>query len=807
MLPRMVAWLLVGTLLGPLVADASAQPTLKKEISPEAVREAIQKGISYLKGEQKKDGSWGDWAGQTGAVTSLCALALLNAGVKPDDPDVRRALENLRKLPPLDSTYALSLQTMVFCQATPERDMAKIRDNVRELVRIQKGDNDARSGAWGYRKNLGDGDNSNSQFALLALYDAERAGERLSVGKIVPDDVWRRAKRYWEGCQNPDGSWGYYRNMPGTGSMTCAGLGSLVICDEMARTPDARVNGEQIECCQRGTSEDDRIQRGLQWLGREFAVDRNPGSRSWLLYYLYGVERVGRMTAQRFMGKHDWYREGAEKLVRQQEAISGFWKGVGHAEDDPQIATSLALLFLSKGRRPTLLAKLKHGPEDDWNQHRGDVGRLTRYVEPKWGLDLTWQVVDLDAAGVDDLAQCPVLYLTGSRDPLPASPEAQEKLAQKLRDYLDRGGFLLAEAGCAGSAFDQGFRALMKRAFTEPEYQLRMLPPEHPIWRAEEPVAAKHQRTMLGIEFGCRTSVVYCPPYPKDAPGPSLSCLWEIARPGQRQAYPAAVQGQVDAALSIGINVLAYATNRELRTKDLGFGQAERATPGDTVERGKLYVASLRHPGGCTAAPRALVNLLEAAGRELKIRVNAANREVRITDESLFDYHLVFMHGRNSFTLTAPERERLRQYVERGGMILADSICASQAFSDSFRREMAAIFPKKALEQVPAGDRMLTPAYGGFDLKTVSRRDPEAAPAGGSRGPAGPLRATLRKVPPLLQGIKFETFDDHFRWGVIFSPYDLSCALEKHDSLECKGYVREDAARIGLNVILYSLQE
>ena len=45
------------------------------------------------------------------------------------------------------------------------------------------------------------------------------------------------------------------------------------------------------------------------------------------------------------------------------------------------------------------------------------------------------------------------------------------------------------------------------------------------------------------------------------------------------------------------------------------------------------------------------------------------------------------------------------------------------------------------------------------------------------------------------------------RWGVIFSPYDISCALEKHNSLECQGYTPEDAARIALNVLLYSLQQ
>ena len=40
-----------------------------------------------------------------------------------------------------------------------------------------------------------------------------------------------------------------------------------------------------------------------------------------------------------------------------------------------------------------------------------------------------------------------------------------------------------------------------------------------------------------------------------------------------------------------------------------------------------------------------------------------------------------------------------------------------------------------------------------------------------------------------------------------FSPYDISCALENRESLECEGYTRKDAARIGLNVLLYSFNQ
>ena len=50
---------------------------------------------------------------------------------------------------------------------------------------------------------------------------------------------------------------------------------------------------------------------------------------------------------------------------------------------------------------------------------------------------------------------------------------------------------------------------------------------------------------------------------------PSLACLWELSRGGQRATYSPAVQEKIQGGLAIGINVLAYATNRELKAKDL----------------------------------------------------------------------------------------------------------------------------------------------------------------------------------------------------------------------------------------------
>ena len=81
-------------------------------------------------------------------------------------------------------------------------------------------------------------------------------------------------------------------------------------------------------------------------------------------------------------------------------------------------------------------------------------------------------------------------------------------------------------------------------------------------------------------------------------------------------------------------------------------------------------------------------------------------------------------------------------------------------------------------------------------MRQVSLRDPEAV------GENQPVAARIRQTEPQLEGIKIDG-----RWAVIFSPFDISCALESHEAIGCRGYTQEDAARLGLNVLLYSLNQ
>ncbi len=293
---------------------------------------------------------------------------------------------------------------------------------------------------------------------------------------------------------------------------------------------------------------------------------------------------------------------------------------------------------------------------------------------------------------------------------------------------------------------------------------------------------------LYGIDVGCRTSVVYS----KN----DLSCRWELARLGREKQYSDVVQAKLKAARSVGINVLAYATNREVQVKNPEFHAPAAEQKREPVERGMLYVANIKHPGGCDAAPGALGNLMRLAAEKLEVRASTESREVRLTDPQLFEYHLVFMHGRTSFRLTPAERKQLRTYVERGGLLFADSICSSKQFTESFRREMKTVFPEQSLERIAVKHPLFTSEFGGEDLSSVSRRQPETGRAG------EPLKSTIRAGQPYLEGLMIGD-----RYAVIFSPYDISCALESHESLECEGYIRQDAARIGVNVLLYSLHQ
>jgi hypothetical protein len=101
------------------------------------VRDAIDRGVRYLREKQLPDGSWEvDVActGNPGGWSSLAMLALLNAGVLPEDPVMVKGLNYLRSVKPA-KTYVVGLQTMVYALAAQPQDIERIQKNADWLLK------------------------------------------------------------------------------------------------------------------------------------------------------------------------------------------------------------------------------------------------------------------------------------------------------------------------------------------------------------------------------------------------------------------------------------------------------------------------------------------------------------------------------------------------------------------------------------------------------------------------------------------------------------------------------------------------
>jgi RNA polymerase sigma factor (sigma-70 family) len=508
------------------------------------VERAIREGVQFLTAQQKPDGSWADVENESKTgVTSLVTLTLLAAGEKPDLPPIQKSLAFLRGFGPNDlrSTYAIALQTMVLAAAEPLRDRMRIVANVEWLERAQmkRGDTQPWPGSWGYSnlKRARPSDNSNTQFALLGL-DAAR-----DEGVPIDPSVWELSRLYWEKSQKRDGSWAYTPDTSNsTASMTCAGISSLIITGLRRFQGQEFLQADTIENCGKGGI-NRNLQAGIDWLANHFQVGQNFGhGQQWKYYYLYGLERAGRLTGMRLFGQRDWYREGALELVHQRDEATGAWQGALN-EQQTVLATSFALLFLAKGRAPILINKLRHGPTSDWNNDPDDVRNLVGIVSRDWKNLLTWQIVDSKTATASDLLWAPILFINGHEAPVFAPPERKN-----LADYVEGGGFIFAEACCGSAEFDKGFKKLMGEMFPAKHDELRPLPDDHPIWQARFQLTPQTHR-LWGIRRGDRTVVIYSPT--------DLSCFWNGSE--LNPANPAVIK-----AIRVGQNAIDYATGRKL---------------------------------------------------------------------------------------------------------------------------------------------------------------------------------------------------------------------------------------------------
>lgn len=734
---------IAALLLSPLLAAA---PLHAQDVSAREVRHAVQSAVRYLKQIRQGDGHWpySDEQFQSGA-DALAVLALLQAAVPPDDPSIAPTIAALAD--DRDRwTYTISLKIAVLAAADPVRHRPHISRAAQSLARMQ-----LPNGMWSYgsmdpRGALGQGDNSNTQFALFGLHEAARAGE-----KINPD-VWRRAAKHWQAAQQRDGGWGYSAGeMASRGSMTAAGVASLIICGEdVARGLERGYqNGVAERCGLYATSE--HLARGINWLADNFDPRVNPRYGSRHFYWLYAVERAGMLTGLKFFGRHDWYREGAAYLVRTQRG-DGSWNG-------DLVDTAFALLFLAKGRRPVLISKLAWTNDARANPDRHDVANLTAFLGDRLGTPVTWQMTPLDAP-LEEWLETPILYFQGHD-----FPKFTAKQRAALRRYVEAGGTLLAEACCSRQRFVAGFEAFAKDTF--PEYPLGDLAADHAVWSAMFPMQPGDFR-LRGIDIGCRTSIFLAPT--------DLSCLWE-------QADVPRLSRQ---ALQLGANIAAYATGRaplrdRLDTIALPDPPADRP-----ADHGVLQIAQLMYDGDWHPDAHVAARLAEFLHDSASVDVSTRFVGLRPDDAALREHPIVYLSGHTTIEFSAARRDALRRHLSRGGFLFIDACCGRRAFDRSARKLAAELFPDAALKPLPA-DHAIYAGKPGFDVRRVRYRE------------------YVRRENPSLDTPRLEGMTVDQRLVIVYSPYSLGCGIEGHPCFACRGLESEDARKVAANVILYAL--
>lgn len=193
-----------------------------------------------------------------------------------------------------------------------------------------------------------------------------------------------------------------------------------------------------------------------------------------------------------------------------------------------------------------------------------------------------------------------------------------------------------------------------------------------------------------------------------------------------------------------------------------------------------ITIGRVHYDGGGDwyANPSSLPNLLRAVQERTALSVSDREQVIRITDPGLWNHPYLYMTGHGNVRFTDEEVTILRRYLERGGFLHADD---NYGMDESFRREIARVFPNRPLVEVPLDHPIYRIVY--------------------------PLPQGLPKVHEHdgLPAQGFGIFLDG-RLAVFYSyQSDLGDGWEDADVHGDSPAVREAALRMGVNLVTYAV--
>jgi hypothetical protein len=113
-----------------------------------------------------------------------------------------------------------------------------------------------------------------------------------------------------------------------------------------------------------------------------------------------------------------------------------------------------------------------------------------------------------------------------------------------------------------------------------------------------------------------------------------------------------------------------------------------------------MTIGRLHYDGGGDwyANPSSLPNLLHAVATRTRLRVSARERVVRLVDDELWTVPYLHATGHGNIRFSDQELVVLRRWLLQGGFL---HVSDNYGLDESFRREVARIFPDRPLVEVP----------------------------------------------------------------------------------------------------------
>lgn len=358
-LRRTVLFALIGLTLPSLSAHADR--------SPGTVQQTIEKGLSYLRSTQKKDGSWSEYP----AMTALSVSAfLLNGRTEKNDPAVANGIKFiLRFAKPTGAicidgnpaaampNYNTSLCVVALLQTKNPAYKAVIEKAQKFIETSQfaegQGINPANPmyGGIGYGDDPGDEthpDLSNLQHAMEALHDC-------GVKPAAP--VFKKALIYLQRVQNRrdsnDQAWA--KQGPNDGGFLYESQGGTKTAGGKHESYGATTFGGLKGYRYCGVAQNDpRVLAAWNWIRANYSVTQHPRMGNASLYYYYRamamtLDAYGMKTIVDLKGKkHDWPRELSRQIASLQRP-NGSWVNSNsrYWENRPDLVTGYCLISLA----------------------------------------------------------------------------------------------------------------------------------------------------------------------------------------------------------------------------------------------------------------------------------------------------------------------------------------------------------------------------------------------------------------------------------------------------------------------------